>query len=57
VPSYYELDGQWTWSPRPDVDVALVGRNLLHPSHPEFSAYPGRSVFRRSVLLKLTMRF
>jgi iron complex outermembrane receptor protein len=45
------------WSPRPNLDVALVGRNLLHPSHPEFAAYPGRSVFRRSVLLKLTMRF
>ncbi|MBB3221954.1 TonB-dependent receptor plug domain-containing protein [Pseudoduganella umbonata] len=57
VPSYYELDGQWTWSPRPNIDVALVGRNLLHRSHPEFAAYPGRSVFSRSVLLKLAMRF
>ncbi|WP_165497730.1 TonB-dependent receptor plug domain-containing protein [Pseudoduganella albidiflava] len=57
VPSYYELDGQWTWSPRPNLDVALVGRNLLHRSHPEFGDNPGRSMFRRSVLLKLTLRF
>jgi iron complex outermembrane receptor protein len=57
VPSYYELDGQWMWKARPNIDVALIGRNLLHRSHPEFAADPGRSVFERSVLLKLTLRF
>jgi iron complex outermembrane receptor protein len=57
VPAYYELDGQWMWKPQPNMDVALIGRNLLHRSHPEFAAAPGRSVFERSVLLKLTLRF
>ncbi len=57
VPAYYELDGQWLWKPHPKMDVALIGRNLLHRSHPEFAAYPGRSVFERSALLKLTVRF
>ena len=57
VPSYYELDGQWMWRPQPNLDLALIGRNLLHRSHPEFAAAPGRSVFERGVLLKLTLRF
>jgi iron complex outermembrane receptor protein len=57
VPSYYELDGQFMWQPRPNLDVALIGRNLLHRSHPEFAADPTRSLFERDVLLKLTLRF
>ncbi|NVM77886.1 iron complex outermembrane receptor protein [Duganella sp. SG902] len=57
VPSYYELDGQWMWKPGPNTEVALIGRNLLHRSHPEFGATPGRSMFERSALLKLTLRF
>jgi iron complex outermembrane receptor protein len=57
VPSYYELDGQWMWQPHRNLDVALIGRNLLHRSHPEFGADPGRNLAERSVLLKLTLRF
>ena len=57
VPSYTELDGQWLWKPYPNLDVALIGRNLLHGSHPEFGAAAGRSLYERSVLLKLTLRF
>ncbi len=57
VPSYHELDLQWLWKPRPDLDVALIGQNLLHSSHPEFAAAAGRSVFERSALLKMTWRF
>jgi len=37
--------------------VALIGQNLLHASHPEFGALPGRSMFERSAQLKLTWRF
>jgi iron complex outermembrane receptor protein len=57
VPAYYELDGQWMWQVQPNLDLALIGSNLLHRSHPEFGAAPGRSVIERSVLLKLTLRF
>jgi iron complex outermembrane receptor protein len=57
VPAYYELDGQWMWQPHPNLDVALIGRNLLHRSHPEFGPAPNRSVMERGALLKLTLRF
>jgi iron complex outermembrane receptor protein len=57
VPAYYELDGQWMWQVQPNLELALIGRNLLHRSHPEFGAAPGRSVIERSVLLKLSLRF
>jgi len=57
VPAYYELDMQWMWKPTPNVDVALIGQNLLHASHPEFGALPGRSMYERSAQLKLTWRF
>ncbi|MTV36242.1 TonB-dependent receptor plug domain-containing protein [Duganella radicis] len=57
VPAYYEMDGQWMWQPQPNLEVALIGRNLLHRSHPEFGALPNRSVIERGALLKLTWRF
>ena len=57
VSAYYELDGQWLWRPHPTLDVALIGRNLLHRDHLEYGAAPGRSVIERGVQLKLTLRF
>ncbi|GGY87080.1 TonB-dependent receptor [Pseudoduganella plicata] len=57
VPSYYELDTQWLWKARRNLDVALIGQNLLHRYHAEFGAAPNRSVVQRSVVLKLTVRF
>jgi len=57
VPAYYELDGQWMWQAQPNLELALIGRNLLHGSHLEYGGPPGRSVIERSVLLKLTLRF
>jgi iron complex outermembrane receptor protein len=57
VPAYSELDLQLQWKPRADIEVALLGQNLLHPRHAEFSAAPGRSEFQRSLLLRLTKRF
>jgi iron complex outermembrane receptor protein len=56
VPAYHELDVHWLWRLRPNLDLALIGQNLLHRSHAEFGALPGRSVFERNVLLKLTLR-
>ncbi|MYN09673.1 TonB-dependent receptor plug domain-containing protein [Pseudoduganella aquatica] len=57
VPSYYEMDVQWLWRVRPDVDVALIAQNLLHARHAEWAAAPNRSVLERSALLKVTWRF
>ncbi|MUI11656.1 TonB-dependent receptor [Massilia dura] len=57
VPSYHELDLQWLWKATRNLDVALIGQNLLHRSHPEFGAAPNRSVFERTAVLRLTYRF
>lgn len=57
VPAYYELDAQWMWQPQPTLDVALIGRNLLHRSHVEYGGGAGRSMIERGVQLKLTLRF
>lgn len=57
VPSYHELDVQWLWKATRNLDVALIGQNLLHRSHPEFGAAPNRSVFERTAVLRLTYRF
>ncbi|MET0856694.1 MAG: TonB-dependent receptor [Telluria sp.] len=57
VPGYYEMDVRWMWALRPATELSLIGQNLLHRSHAEFAAAPGRSVFERNVLLKLTQRF
>lgn len=57
VPAYYELDMQWVWKPRHDVELALIGQNLLHSRHVEFGEPVRRSVYRRSALLTLSYRF
>ena len=50
VPSYVELDLRLGWWPSDEVELSLVGRNLLHESHPEFTRFgkrqlPGNSIF------------
>lgn len=57
VPAYTELQAQLLWRPRADVEVALLGQNLLHANHTEFGAGVGHSLLERSVQLKLTKRF
>lgn len=57
VPSYRELDLRFMWSPRKDLELSVVGQNLLHRSHAEFGAAPGRSVFERSVVVSASQRF
>jgi iron complex outermembrane receptor protein len=36
IPSYLELDTRLGWNPRPDLELALVGQNLLDSQHQEF---------------------
>lgn len=57
VPSYHEMDMRLGWKVRPDLELSLIGQNLLHASHSEFGAEPGRSVFDRSLFLQMLLRF
>ena len=36
IPSYVELDLRLAWRPRPNLELSVVGLNLLDSSHPEF---------------------
>lgn len=59
VPGYGRVDTRLGWSPRPSLELALVGQNLLRRRHPEFG--PGFLVVpsqpQRSVYVKATWRF
>ncbi|HVR99809.1 MAG TPA: TonB-dependent receptor [Thermoanaerobaculia bacterium] len=58
VPSYLELDLRLGWRPTEDLELALVGQNLLHESHPEFGVpTPIRPEVERGVYGKATWRF
>ena len=58
VPAYTELDVRAAWSVTDDLELAVVGRNLLHPSHPEFGA-PGplRVEIERSLYARARVSF
>lgn len=57
IPEYTELDARIAWQPRPYLELALVGRNLLHDSHPEFGALPARYEIERSFSGQLIWSF
>jgi iron complex outermembrane recepter protein len=58
VPAYTELDLRTSWSVTDDLEVALVGRNLLHASHPEFGpADPRRVEIERSLYARARVSF
>ena len=57
VPGYAELDLRLAWKPIQTVQVAVVGQNLLHSSHPEFGAPAMRQEIERSVYGKVTWSF
>lgn len=60
VDSYLEMDARLAWSPYENLEIALIGRNLLHNHHEEFKdriVYLGDSQIERSVLAKVTWRF
>jgi len=51
VPSYYELNARLAWHPTKNVEISVVGQNLLQDQHPEYG-FPsttqveiGRSVY------------
>jgi len=58
VPSYYELDTRLAWPVTKNIEVSVVGQNLLHDQHAEYG-FPrsGREEIVRSVYGKITCRF
>ena len=36
VPAYGELDVRLGWRPSPELELSIVGQNLLHDDHAEF---------------------
>ncbi|MGA1795075.1 MAG: TonB-dependent receptor plug domain-containing protein [bacterium] len=64
VGSYTELDARIGWKPRRDLELSVVGRNLLHEHHPEFLSHGflpfsggEYSEVDRSIYGKITCRF
>lgn len=57
LPSYHELDARLAWQLRPDLEIALVGRNLLHPRHAEFGAVGSRQLVERTLFASAALRF
>jgi iron complex outermembrane recepter protein len=58
VDSYVEMDVRLAWqNDARNIEIAVVGQNLVHESHPEFSAPGQRSEIERGVYGSLTVRF
>jgi iron complex outermembrane receptor protein len=58
VESYIDMDVRLAWQdPKRHIEVAVVGQNLLHDSHAEFSAAAQRSEIPRGVYGSVTVRF
>jgi iron complex outermembrane receptor protein len=56
VPAYTTMDVRYGWKIRRDLELSVVGQNLLDSSHPEFGAAPTRSEYDRGVFVKLVWR-
>jgi iron complex outermembrane receptor protein len=57
VPSYVSLDLRLAWRPIPNLEISLVGQNLLDNQHPEFGPAATRQEIPRSMYGKVTWRF
>jgi iron complex outermembrane receptor protein len=57
VPAYTSLDLRFGWKIRRDLELSIIGQNLLDPSHPEFAAAPNRSEYERSLFVKLAWTY
>jgi len=49
LPAYAELDTRLTWSPTAQLDLSLVGQNLLHRRHAEFGSPTTRREIERGL--------
>ena len=57
TPSYLALDLRLGWSPCRNVELGIVGRNLLDDAHPEFATMPLSREVQRSVYGTLRWSF
>ena len=57
VPGYVELDSRLAWSAGTKMEISVVGKNLLHPQHPEFGTAPSRRQIERSGFIKVAWSF
>lgn len=60
VPAYLALDARIAWRPRPNLEIAVVGQNLLDSRHPEYQPrfiQTGRTEVERAVYGKVTLKF
>ncbi|HTB85778.1 MAG TPA: TonB-dependent receptor [Candidatus Sulfotelmatobacter sp.] len=58
VPSYFELDVRLAWRVSKNVELSIVGQNLLHDHHPEYGfPSPTREEIGRNVYGKVSWQF
>jgi len=58
VPSYFELDVHIGWHVTKNLEISLVGQNLLHDQHAEYGfPSPTREEIQRSVYGKVAWQF
>jgi len=56
VPAYTSLDVRLGWKISPELELSIVGQNLLDAAHGEFGAAATRSEFERGVFVKAVWR-
>jgi iron complex outermembrane recepter protein len=60
LPGYTELDLRVAWKLRNNLEIALHGRNLLHPAHQEYGSElheVALTSMQRAVFGQLSLRF
>jgi iron complex outermembrane receptor protein len=57
IPGYSELDARLAWQAWKQMEISVVGQNLLHPRHVEFGAPAARGEIQRSIYGKLSWGF
>ena len=58
LPDYFELDSRLAWQPTEQLELSIVGENLLHTRHAESGfAGPSQEQIERSVYAKVSWRF
>lgn len=60
ISAYATVDARIAWRPQPNLELSLVGLNLIEPAHQEFAATQvstGQREVQRSVYGKITWRF
>lgn len=57
VPGYGEIDLRFAWQPLPQLEIEIVGQNLLHDRHPELGLAAARQEVQRSAYAGIAWRY